>query len=81
MNKATDGLGNEINVGDTVVWLSGTGKKGGVVLYTVRGITPKRVAISNIETLRKYPDSNPSYAAHNVVLVVNSLITHPLSYD
>lgn len=71
---AVDGLGNEINVGDKVVWLAGTGAYGGVRIYVVRGITEKRVAVQSEERYLKYPDSRSSYAAHDVVIVVNSLI-------
>lgn len=72
--KATDGLGQEIQIGDKVVWLSGIGKYGGVRVFVVRGITAKRVAISDVDYYPKYPESKPSYAAHDVVIVVNKLI-------
>ena len=72
---AVDGLGNPIQVGDKVVWLAGTGAYGGVTIYVVRGITACKVAVSTPERLAKYPESRPTYADHNVVVVVNSLIS------
>jgi len=74
-------LGHDIYVGDKVVWLSGMGKYGGVKIFVVRRITAKRVAISEVEQFKKYPGSNPSYAAHDVVIVVNKLINDPMERD
>ena len=74
MNTAIDGLGQEIFVGDKVVWLSSYGTYGRIRIYLVRGITAKRLALSEVEHFKKYPEGRPTYAAHNVVLVVNKLI-------
>ena len=78
VNTAIDGLGNEISVGDKVVWLAGTGAYGGVKVYVVRGITEKRVAVSSLVTMNRCAkagrEAKPTYAAHDVVIVVNDLI-------
>lgn len=71
---AVDGLGNSIQVGDKVVWLAGKSAYGGVTIYVVRGITECKVAVTTPERMAKYPDARPTYADHNVVVVVNSLI-------
>ena len=75
---AVDGLGQPISVGDKVVWLVGTGSYGGVKIYVVRGITPKRVAVSSVEVMRRCEEAGreakPTYAAHDVVVVVNRLL-------
>lgn len=76
---AVDGLGQPISVGDNVVWMTGTGSYGGVNIYVVRGITAKRVAVSSQQALRRckgagLPEPRPTYAAHDVVIVVNRLL-------
>ena len=72
--KATDGLGQEIQVGDKVVWLAGSSAYGGVTIYLVRGITAKRVAVSSVDAFKRYPECRPTYAAHDVVVVINKLL-------
>lgn len=78
VNTAIDGLGQTINVGDKVVWMSGTGSYGGVKIYIVRGITAKRVAVSSQEVMRRCEqagmEAKPTYAAHDVVIVINKLL-------
>ena len=78
MNTAVDGLGQPISVGDRVIWLAGTGSYGGVKIYVVRGITPKRVAVSSLEVMRRCEEAGreakPTYAAHDVVIVINKLL-------
>ena len=81
MNTAVDGLGQEIFVGDKVVWMSSYGAYGKMPIYVVRGITAKRVALSNAERFKAYPECRPTYAAHNVVLVVNKLINDSSERD
>lgn len=71
---AVDGLGQNIHVGDKVVWMSSYGAYGKLTVYIVRGITPKRVALSNLTRFKQYPECRPTYAAHNVVLVVNEIV-------
>lgn len=76
--NAVDGLGQPISIGDKVIWMSGTGSYGGVKIYIVRGITAKRVAVSSQEVLRRCKDADrvprPTYAAHDVVVVINKLL-------
>ncbi len=72
--KAVDGLGQDIQVGDKVVWLSSYGAYGRLTIYLVRGITAKRVALSSLEAVKRYPESRPTYAAFDVVLVINKLL-------
>ena len=74
MNTAIDGLGQKIQVGDKVVWMSSYGAYGKMPIYVVRGITGKRVALSNVERYKVYPESRPTYAAHGVVVVINKLL-------
>lgn len=74
MNTAIDGLGQKIQLGDKVVWFSSYGAYGKMPIYVVRGITECRVAISNAERFKEYPEGKPTYAAHEVVLVVNKLL-------
>ena len=74
MNTAIDGLGQEIQEGDKVVWVSSYGCYGKIPIYVVRGITAKRVAVSNAERFKTYPEARPTYAAHGVVIVVNKLL-------
>jgi hypothetical protein len=81
MDTAVDGLGQDIQVGDKVVWMSSYGSYGKMPIYVVRGITAKRVALSNAERFKAYPDCRPTYAAHNVVLVINKLINDPMERD
>ena len=77
---AVDGLGQPVSVGDKVIWMSGTGSYGGVKIYIVRGITAKRFALSSQDVLRRCERDNwpatprPTYAAHDVVIVVNKLL-------
>ena len=76
---AVDGLGQPVSVGDKVIWMSGTGSYGGVTIYVVRGITPKRIALSSQKVLRRcerdeFPTPRPTYAAHDVVVVINKLL-------
>ena len=76
---AVDGLGQPVSVGDKVIWMSGTGSYGGVTIYVVRGITPKRIALSSQKVLRRCERDEllaprPTYAAHDVVIVVNKLL-------
>ena len=84
MDTAIDGLGQDIYVGDKVVWVSERGKYGrgkyGLGLFIVRGITAKRVAITDAEMVKKYPDY-VTYAAHDVLIVVNKLINDPSERD
>ena len=81
MDTAIDGLGHMIQVGDKVVWLSSYGCYGKIPVYVVRGITAKRVALSEVERFSRFPESRPTYAAHNVVLVINKLINDPSERD
>ncbi len=84
MNTAVDGLGQEIFVGDKVVWLSDLGKYGrgkySLGIFVVRGITAKRVAITDTEMIKNYPDY-VTYASPNVLIVVNKLINDPSERD
>lgn len=82
---AVDGLGQPINIGDKVVWMSGTGSYGGVKIYVVRGITAKRVAVSSQEAIRRCEAAGhickPTYAAHDVVIVINKLLNEAGEID
>ncbi|MHA1287415.1 MAG: hypothetical protein ACTSPB_08430 [Candidatus Thorarchaeota archaeon] len=75
---AVDGLGQPVSVGDKVIWMSGTGSYGGVKIYIVRGITAKRFALSSQEVMRRCVPADcvprPTYAAHDVVIVINKLL-------
>ena len=75
---AVDGLGQPVSVGDKVIWMSGTGSYGGVKIYIVRGITAKRFALSSQTVMRRCKDADhvprPTYAAHDVVVVINKLL-------
>ena len=81
MDTAVDGLGQEIFVGDKVIWLSGIGKYGGVKIFVVRGITRCKVALSEAEFFKRNPDCGVTYADHKVVVVVNKIINDPSERD
>ena len=64
-----DPLGSKIQVGSRFVWVSGKGKYGGVKVFTVEKITPKRVGF------RETPKSTTlTYADPNSVVIVDVIM-------
>lgn len=81
MDTAVDGLGQAIQVGDKIVWMSVQGRWPNIKIFVVRGFTAKRVAITEVEYLSRYPDAKPTYVAYDVVIVINKLINDPCERD